>query len=1048
MATLQLGKLKFRFKDGGLDYRWGDGEIKRIGKKSVQGTADDYADQYDQYDEYADDDNLNYGGRFADEDDYPEDDYPEDDYADDYADDGYDTEYADDGYGDYDDGYDDSYADDGYGDEGYDDYDPEYDDRYSDEDADDGYGDEDYEPYDDSYDDGYDGDEEESAFLRYVDENDWVTYLLLVLLPPLGIYLLWRRQRFEPVIRYSIMAASAVWFVVLVILLITAMTSGRQETLGNPQLPTLQPTVEATETPTPSVSPSATANNADSALTSPSATPIGGGAAATLAEGSIVWASSSGNFYHKDQSCQLVSGQTLAQTTIENAKNRGKYACPECYGGDLYYATAGGDYYHLNKTCSSMDDAEMYSLEMAKAENKEACPVCVTKTQKTLQTTKKNENLTFVTSSTTDKSGVKVWCTTGGVNYHMTSSCRGMKGAKQVTLSEALLMGKTACSTCCAVSGETVYCTKGGTYYHRNSTCSGMKGASAVTIAEAMVLGKKECPTCRPVANSSSSSSSSSSSAASSSSSSSSSSTSSSSSSSSSSAEEYYVYATKGGTYYHVKKNCSGMTGASKVTLKSMIAEGRPACPECCGGASMSVYATKGGTYYHSYATCSGMTGASKGTLSAALAKGYKRCPRCWGESGSTTSRSSSGSSAATATSDTVKVYATTGGKYYHTKSNCSGMKNARYITLTQAMNEGKTACATCAATASKTVYSTSGGKYYHKASTCEHMDNGVKRTLAEALKLGQTACPVCMTSSSDTTESTSTATKVANFTVGTSGIKVYASTSHTYYHIKSSCSKAVSGLSQVALETALNYGRKACPTCCATASESVYATKNGKYYHISKSCAGSGATKGTLANALAYGFSPCPYCVSGEISESGGSGTYESGRSGIKVYATSSGAYYHAKQSCAGSGSVKITLETALNYGKKACQECCALADRTVYAVKDSFYYHASKDCAGSNAVAGTYAKALAYGLDACPNCIGGSSGSSGSDASSDAPEYSAPAESSVYIDLYGDSFYYHKASKCSGSGVSGATEVTLEYAKDFGYERCPHCNPASDVE
>lgn len=1035
MATLQLGKLKFRFKDGGVDYRWGDGEIKRIGKKSEQGMADDYAGQYDDYDE---DESLNYGGRFADEDDYPDDGYVDDGFFDgDYAEDDYpEDNYAGAGYdyGGYDDGY-----DDGYDEEGYDDYDPEYDDRYSDEDADDGYGEEDYEPYDDSYDGGYIDGEQENGFLQYVDENDWVTYLLLVLLPPLGVYLLWRRQRFEPVIRYSVMAASAVWFVVMIILLITLLTSGHQEITGEPQLPTLQPKVEVTETPVPSVSPSPSANTGISALTAPSATPISGGSTATLAQGSVVWAAASGNFYHRDQNCELAVGQTLAQTTIENAKNRSKYACPECYGGDIYYATAGGDYYHLDKTCTRMVDAEMYSIEKAKAEGKEACPVCVTKTRKTLNTTVENENLTFVTSSTKDKSGVKVWCTSGGDNYHMTSSCRGMKGAKQVSLSEALLMGKTACSTCCEVSGEMVYCTKGGTYYHRNSTCSGMKKASQVTIAEAMVLGKKECPTCRPVANNSSSSSSSASSGASSG---------SSSSSSNSSTEEYYVYATKGGTYYHVKKNCTGMTGASKVTLKSMIDEGRPACPECCGGAGMSVYASKGGTYYHSYATCTGMTNARAGTLSAALAAGYKRCPRCWGESGSTTSgSSSSGNSAATATSDTVKVYATTNGKHYHTKPNCTGMKNARYITLTQAMNEGKTACSTCAATASKTVYSTSGGKYYHKASTCDHMDNGVKRTLADALKMGQTACPVCMTTGSDSadnSENTSTPDKVANFTVGTSGIKVYASPSHTYYHTKSSCSKAASGLSQVALETALNYGRKACPTCCASASESVYATKNGKYYHVSKSCAGSGASKGALASALAYGFSPCPYCVSGKFDEDGGSGTYESGRSGIKVYATSSDKYYHTKQSCADSGAVKVTLETALNYGKKACQECCAIADRTVYAVKDSFYYHASKDCAGDDAVTGTYAKALAFGLKACPNCIGGSSDSGSSD---DAPEYSDAADSSVYIDLYGDSFYYHKASKCSGSGVSGATEVTLEYAKDFGYERCPHCNPASDV-
>ena len=177
---------------------------------------------------------------------------------------------------------------------------------------------------------------------------------------------------------------------------------------------------------------------------------------------------------------------------------------------------------------------------------------------------------------------------------------------------------------------------------------------------------------------------------------------------------------------------------------------------------------------------------------------------------------------------------------------------------------------------------------------------------------------------------------------------------------------------------------------------------------------------------------------------------TYESGRSGIKVYAKADGKYYHGSKSCAGSGASYVTLETALNYGMKACQDCCAVAERTVYAVKGSMYYHASKSCAGDGAVKGNYAQALAYGLKACSNCIGGSNGNDDSSdpSATDAPEYTAPAESSVYIDLYSDQFYYHRSKSCSGSGMSGGEEVTLEYAKDFGYQRCPHCNPASDVE
>lgn len=1086
MAMLQLGKLKFRFKDGGLDFRWGEGKKMRIGKKSPVEQVDDYADDYMDYDGDAD---LNYDGRFADDQDYPDDDYAdyedEPDYGgysdeDDY-DDGYDDSYDSDGYDDdeYGDGqYDDSYDsyDGGYDDDGYDE---EYDDRYYDDDAADGYADEDYDDYDDGYggyddgyegyDDGYDDGYPEGGFgalLQYVDENDWVTYLLLVLLPPLGIYLLWRRQRFEPMMRYAVSAVSAVWFVVMIVLLATMILKGSDST-NQPPVPTLGPTAvvntAASPSPTATVQPGATA-------VAPAATPIGGGTVANPVSGTTVWASGSGNFYHKAASCSLASGENLAQTTLENAKNRGKYACPTCYGGTLYYATSGGKYYHLDSDCSNMGNAEMYTKEMAEVEKKSACPVCVTKTQKSLD--KVSGNVTMINTGTKDKSGIKVWCTNGGVNYHMTKNCRGMSGAKQVTLSEALLKGKTACKTCCAVSGNTVYCTKGGTYYHRNSTCSGMSGASKVTVAEALVLGKKECPSCRPVANSSTGSSSSSrndsSSVNSSGSTGSDNSSGSTSNSGSSSSDSYYVYATSGGKYYHVKQKCSGMSGAKRVTLKSMLDEGREACPECCGGAAMSVYATKGGTYYHSYATCSDMSNATKGSLAQALALGYKRCPRCWGSTGSTASTSttnqsasstqsgsssqSGGASAATATGKNVMVYATKNGKWYHTKSNCSGMKNASQITLNQAIAAGKTACATCAATAKKTVYSTNSGKYYHKASTCDNMKGATKRTLAEALQKGQTACPVCLLTSSGTgSGSTSTVKKMASYSVGKSGIKVYASPTQKYYHTQKNCS-GISGLSHVALETALNYGRTACPKCADTASEKVYATKNGKYYHISRSCAGGGASSGTLASALAYGFSPCPYCVTGTKTNSPNkvSNTYESGRSGVKVYATASGKYYHTKKSCAGSGAVKVTLETALNYGKRACSECCAVADRTVYAVEGYFYYHASKSCAGSNAVKGNYAQALAYGLKACPNCIGGGSSSAGTSTKPSptaGPTYSAPANTAVYIDLYSDQFYYHKASKCSGSGMSGGTEVTLEYAKDFGYKRCPYCSPASSV-
>ena len=139
------------------------------------------------------------------------------------------------------------------------------------------------------------------------------------------------------------------------------------------------------------------------------------------------------------------------------------------------------------------------------------------------------------------------------------------------------------------------------------------------------------------------------------------------------------------------------------------------------------------------------------------------------------------------------------------------------------------------------------------------------------------------------------------------------------------------------------------------------------------------------------------------------------------------------------------VTLETALNYGKKACPECCSVAEKTVYAAEGSGTFHARKSHAGDNAVAGTLAKALAYGLKPCSTCF-----TTTENAGTVTPgeDYSAPADSSVYVDLYSDDYYYHKDSKCSQTGMSGGTKVTLEFAKDLGYARCPYCNPASSIQ
>ena len=292
MATYKLGKLKFNLSKAGLAFRWGDGEIRRFpfGLKSTQGEdvaegLDQFGDAYEdgaqgqEYDDYAAGDAGDYG---YDDGDYAGGDssytYEDGDYADDgsyddggYADDGsYDGgDYADDG--NYDDG---GYADDGYADDGYDDggyTDNGYDDGAY---TDDGYADGDYAEGDDGY---YDedgnyiegGSGEPQSFMQYIDENDWVTYVLLVLFPPLGIYLLWRRGRFDKLLRIGISIASALWFAVL-IYLIVSLASPQAENTITPGGPTISP---ITPTPTVSVMPSSSIAPTGSALpgTSPTA---------------------------------------------------------------------------------------------------------------------------------------------------------------------------------------------------------------------------------------------------------------------------------------------------------------------------------------------------------------------------------------------------------------------------------------------------------------------------------------------------------------------------------------------------------------------------------------------------------------------------------------------------------------------------------------------------------------------------------------------------------------------------------------------------------
>ncbi len=1095
MALHELGKLKIGFRDGGFEFGWGDKALQRLNlRKKTESVENDY----DDYQESGEGIDSTYTGRFAaaqddvsddyadydDNADYAEDSYEDEQYADDdryeeddrYADNGqYEEDYApDDRYADdeqyydryasddqYDDGYaDDRYAeDDSYNDDGYADDDSYNDDGYADDDSynDDGYADDDeYASEDDEnrfgdVDDDY-GYEYPANFLgtvlRFMDETDWLTYVLLVLLPPVGIWLLWRRQKYELNTRYIASGVSGLWFIVILIWLgLKIFSPVDVQSQPNVTLPSPSPTVEATVSADPTIAADATIAPSASATVEPAATPIGGSSSEKTTT-DLVWLSATGMYYHTDKDCSLIdSSEVVSQTTLETATSRGKYACPECYNLEIFYATSGGKWYHKDKTCSQMTDPQVYSKEAAEATGHTACPTCNGGVVETT-TAPTTSGGVFITSDTTDKSGINVWANPSGKYYHVTSTCSNMKDAQNISLATALYYGKTACPTCCAASGTIVYCHENGTYYHRESTCSEtkMKNGTAVTLAEALVLGKSACPSCLgstadPGTNSNQSG--------------------------DTDSNEYYVYANPNGKYYHTRSSCGSMTSAERVTLKSMIEEGREPCPDCASGASMTVYAQSGGRYYHSYATCSGMTNAQQGTLASALAYGLQRCTKCWGtnESNGNNGNESNGNQGNdgeevtqtenltpfNATADNVMVWARADGSYYHTKKNCGTLTDPSYISLRVAVNAGKQPCPNCASAATQMVFSTEDGKNYHTIADCRGMKNADRRTLAEAMMLGQTACEVCINLKVEDQEGDPgegndgydvELTPVGNLTVGTSGIDVYASPSDDHFHLNRSCSNATASLSHVALETALNYGRTPCSRCASAAGTTVYATANGKYYHASSSCAGGGASKGTLALAVAMGFKPCPYCVlnTNYVDE-------VDGVSGVKVYASASDSHYHLSASHAGESAQYVTLETARKYNKTACDDCAAIGNVKVYAAPNNPYYHVSESCAGSGAVSGTYDDALIAGLKPCPYCIGGQSQATPVPTSQPDTEYDAPAETTVYVDMNSDQYYYHRSSSCSGMGMTGGTGVTLEFVKDLGYSRCPFCNPASGI-
>ena len=455
-----------------------------------------------------------------------------------YDDEGYEDDYGTDGP--YDDGY---YDDEGYDGSRYDD-DYGYDEAYGyDEDGypvegEEGYG---PAPYYDAPE--YVPDYPENGvgdLLYYVDEHEWINWVLLFLLPPLGIWLLWRRNRYSQNANILLTLLSLLWLLAVLVLVFVRPFRPQTDTTITPQpvgaaaLPTEVP-VETPE-PEPVEAVVVTAEEVDDA--------------------NAVFTVADKPYYHQSETCAFIGGAETKRIARNTAIEQSLLACPYClasqYSDGLWdlvfvnaemedrsnmtvYCSAYNTFFHTDPDCSDLGtDGHEVGLKEALLMGKTACDKCCPSAAR------------------------EVFCTVDGTYYHVDEFCSGMRNASKVTYAEARVTGKKRCPVCIggtdeteeaaaeaeAQSGYYVYATPNGTYYHVNSTCSGMKDAQQVLLSTMLQQKRPACPVCCPDA-------------------------------------EATVFAQSGNPYYHSYATCSGMTNATQGILVNALAAGLTRCPVC-----------------------------------------------------------------------------------------------------------------------------------------------------------------------------------------------------------------------------------------------------------------------------------------------------------------------------------------------------------------------------------------------------------------------------------------------------------------------------------
>jgi len=209
-------------------------------------------------------------------------------------------------------------------------------------------------------------------------------------------------------------------------------------------------------------------------------------------------------------------------------------------------------------------------------------------------------------------------------------------------------------------------------------------------------------------------------------------------------------YATEYGQYYHLAENCTGMKGAQAFFFYDVVDQGKTACPNCLGGSLDNVYLPDGNPYYHVGTGCLSKNSIKKAagyTEDMALLLSALPCPDC---TEANSDRISEVMLNVQLAAGELVVYTCQPGADYHRTPNACGNSDDKYdryaLLLGPALREGSLPCEHCypGFVIEAPLYFTPGGMYFHTVSDCSGMKNASPNTLEAAIECGKQVCPVC----------------------------------------------------------------------------------------------------------------------------------------------------------------------------------------------------------------------------------------------------------------------------------------------------------------